>query len=128
MPARSLVPFAFLADLAESLLIALAATAASAATRCGQYRRLRSAFAEAPERHRRFMSAVVEETENYAGQVLLVHGDLHVFKMDKPLYSLTRVRPNLTRLQTFGNPSIHWVKVYPRSDNVFRVEPVMVRH
>ena len=29
-------------------------------------------------------------TEQYAGQVLLVHGDTHFFKVDKPLYSPTR--------------------------------------
>ena len=79
--------------------------------------------------YRRFLAAVVEETEKYAGQVLLVHGDTHFFKMDKPLYSPTRVLPNLTRLQTFGSPSIHWVKVKVdlRSANVFLVEPVMVK-
>ena len=80
--------------------------------------------------YRQFLAAVVEETEKYAGQVLLVHGDTHFFKMDKPLYSPTRVLHNLTRLQTFGSPSIHWVKVKVdvRSQSVFLVEPVMVKN
>jgi hypothetical protein len=37
--------------------------------------------------------------------------------------------PNLTRLQTFGSPSLHWVKVTvdPSSANVFQVQPVIVK-
>ena len=57
------------------------------------------------------MQALTGLTEQYAGQVLLVHGDTHFFKVDKPLYSPTRVRPNLTRLETFGSPVNHWVRV-----------------
>ena len=79
--------------------------------------------------YRHFMRQLVAQTEQFTGQVLLVHGDTHVFKLDKPLYSPTRVLPNLTRLQTFGSPLLHWVKVTvdTASDNVFQVQPVMVR-
>jgi hypothetical protein len=37
--------------------------------------------------------------------------------------------PNLTRLQTFGSPSLHWVrvKVDPTTVNVFEIQPVIVR-
>lgn len=61
--------------------------------------------------YREFMNRLVKETETFKGQVLLVHGDTHFFKVDKPLYSPTKPPPNLTRLQTFGSPSIHWVRV-----------------
>jgi hypothetical protein len=79
--------------------------------------------------YRNFMKSVVRQTETFKGQVLLVHGDTHFFKLDKPLYSPTRLLPNLTRLQTFGSPSLHWVRVTvdPASDNVFTVHPVIVR-
>jgi hypothetical protein len=79
--------------------------------------------------YRAFMAALVKETENFQGQVLLVHGDTHFFKMDKPLYSPSHVLPNLTRLQTFGSPVNHWVKVSVnvKSPEVFTVRPVMVR-
>ncbi|BDT70223.1 hypothetical protein os1_44160 [Comamonadaceae bacterium OS-1] len=79
--------------------------------------------------YRNFMDAVVKETEQYPGQVLFVHGDTHFFKLDKPLYSPTKMLPNLTRLQTFGSPSLHWVRVTVdvASDNVFTVHPVVVR-
>ena len=77
-----------------------------------------------------FLQAVIKETENYKGQVLLVHGDTHFFKIDKPLYSPSKVFPNLTRLQTFGSPNLHWVKVTvdDKRQSVFDIEPVMVQH
>lgn len=79
--------------------------------------------------YRNFMDSLVRQTEQFKGQVLFVHGDTHFFKIDKPLYSPTKLLPNLTRLQTFGSPSLHWVrvKVEPGSENVFAIEPVVVR-
>ena len=79
--------------------------------------------------YRHFMAQVVKQTEGFAGQVLLVHGDTHFFKVDKPLYSPTKLLPNLTRVQTFGSPSLHWVKVTvdPASEQVFTVQPVIVK-
>lgn len=79
--------------------------------------------------YRNFINSVVQETEQFAGQVLLVHGDTHFFKVDKPLYSPTKVLANLTRLQTFGSPLIHWVRVTvePKNPNVFSVSPVIVQ-
>jgi len=79
--------------------------------------------------YRNFMSKLVTETEQFDGQVLAVHGDTHFFKVDKPLYSPTRLLPNLTRLQTFGSPSIHWVHVTvdTKRDEVFTIRPVIVK-
>ena len=79
--------------------------------------------------YRNFINAVVVQTEQFAGQVLLVHGDTHFFKVDKPLYNPSKVLPNLTRLQTFGSPHIHWVRVTvdAKDPNVFVVHPVMVK-
>jgi len=79
--------------------------------------------------YRNFMEKLVAETEQFKGEVLLVHGDTHFFKMDKPLYSPDRLLTNLTRLQTFGSPLIHWVRVSvdPRSAHVFTIQPVIVK-
>ena len=79
--------------------------------------------------YRNFINAVVLETEQFPGQVLLVHGDTHFFKLDKPLYSPSRLLPNLTRLQTFGSPHIHWVRVTvdAKNANVFTVQPMIVK-
>ncbi|OYU46842.1 MAG: hypothetical protein CFE44_00075 [Burkholderiales bacterium PBB4] len=78
--------------------------------------------------YRNFMAQVVKHTEGFAGEVLLVHGDTHFFKVDKPLYSPSKVLANLTRLQTFGSPILHWVKVTvdPTADALFQIQPVMV--
>jgi hypothetical protein len=79
--------------------------------------------------YRNFISSIVAETEQFAGQVLLVHGDTHFFKVDKPLYSPTKLLANLTRLQTFGSPLIHWVSVTvePKNPNVFTIRPIIVK-
>ncbi|MEO7886958.1 MAG: hypothetical protein ABIR76_09465 [Polaromonas sp.] len=79
--------------------------------------------------YRNFISNVIAETEQFAGQVLLVHGDTHFFKVDKPLYSPGKLLANLTRLQTFGSPLIHWVRVTvePKNPNVFTIQPVIVK-
>jgi hypothetical protein len=76
-----------------------------------------------------FLNKVVTETEAFHGQVVLVHGDTHFFKVDKPLYSPTNLLPNLTRVETFGSPSIHWIRVTvdPASEEVFTFHPVLVR-
>ena len=79
--------------------------------------------------YRNFINSVVLETEQFPGQVLLVHGDTHFFKVDKPLYGPTKLLSNLTRLQTFGSPLIHWVRVTvdAKNVNVFAIEPVIVK-
>ena len=78
--------------------------------------------------YRHFMSQLVQQTEQFKGQVLFVHGDTHYFKLDKPLYNPGKVLPNLTRLQTFGSPSLHWVRVTvdPAASQIFQVHPVTV--
>lgn len=78
--------------------------------------------------YRHWMSALVEQTENFSGQVLLVHGDDHFFKIDKPLYSPMRLLKNFTRVQTFGSPSNHWIKVKvdDSQPDLFTLKPVIV--
>lgn len=75
-----------------------------------------------------FLDALVTETRAFNGEVVLVHGDVHVFKIDKPLLRQSDLLKNFTRVETFGNPNIHWVKVSvdPRSSNVFTFNPVIV--
>jgi len=75
-----------------------------------------------------FLNALVAETQAFDGQVVLVHGDTHFFKLDKPLVDQAHLVPNLTRLETFGSPNVHWVKVTvdPHSRNLFRFEPMIV--
>jgi hypothetical protein len=75
-----------------------------------------------------FLAALVAETQAFAGQVVLVHGDTHFFKVDKPLLDQAHLVPNFTRLETFGSPNIHWVRadVDPRNPVLFSFTPVLV--
>lgn len=63
------------------------------------------------------------------GEVLLVHGDTHFYKVDMPLDGPTSLLPNFTRVGTFGSPSVHWVKVTVNSHgrNLFTFEPMIVK-
>jgi len=75
-----------------------------------------------------FLAALEDETRAFAGQVVLVHGDTHIFKIDKPLLHERRVIENFTRVGTFGSPHIHWLRVWvnPESRGVFTFEPMTV--
>ena len=75
-----------------------------------------------------FLDKLMEETKAFTGQVVIVHGDTHFFKIDKPLASYTSLIPNLTRVQTFGSPNVHWIKVSvdAASRDVFSFHPMIV--
>jgi hypothetical protein len=53
------------------------------------------------------------ETLRFGKPVVLVHGDTHYFRVDKPLRNATTGRriENFTRVETFGTPDVHWVRV-----------------
>jgi hypothetical protein len=76
-----------------------------------------------------FLAKLVEETRAFSGQVLFVHGDTHFFKLDKPLIRQDQLLENFTRLETFGSPNVHWVRVTvdPKERAVFTVHPMIVR-
>lgn len=75
-----------------------------------------------------FLDALMAETKAFDGQVALVHGDTHYFKIDKPLPDATHMLANFTRVQTFGSPNVHWisVKVDAAARNVFTFSPMIV--
>ena len=75
-----------------------------------------------------FLDAVTMETKAYAGQVVLVHGDTHYYKVDKPLIDATHLLPNFTRVQTFGSPNVHWLRVTAdaATPTVFTFHPMIV--
>lgn len=74
-----------------------------------------------------FVATLEKETLAFDGQVLYAHGDTHTFRVDKPLLGAKsgRVIDNFTRLETFGAPDSHWVRVTidPTDPNVFRFRP-----
>ena len=65
----------------------------------------------------------------FAGQSLLVHGDSHYFKIDKPLnYDNGQVVEKFTRVETFGASNTHWVSltVDPHDPQLFSLRPQIV--
>jgi hypothetical protein len=57
-----------------------------------------------------YTNALTSATLAFPGQVALVHGDAHYFKVDKPLNTPKGgVVPNFVRVETFGSRNTHWV-------------------
>jgi hypothetical protein len=88
-----------------------------------------------PDGFTNFMRALREETIAFRRPVVLVHGDSHYFRIDKPLQDEQGRRvENFTRLETPGdnaqndNNDVHWVKVTvdPDSREVFAFQPQVV--
>jgi hypothetical protein len=91
---------------------------------------------KAPETRRatgfdQFLTALEKETVAFGKQVVYVHGDTHIFRVDKPLVGSTsgRIIENFTRVETFGFPDTHWVRasVDPRDPQVFSFREEIVK-
>ena len=79
-----------------------------------------------------FRNALRRETIAFGKPVILVHGDSHYFRIDKPLYAEegsdeNRVL-NFTRVETFGEKDVHWVRatVDTSDHEVFSFQPEIV--
>jgi hypothetical protein len=61
----------------------------------------------------RLYPVLAEHSIAFARPVVLAVGDTHVFRVDKPLRSSETglIIENFTRVETFGNPDVHWVRV-----------------
>jgi len=77
------------------------------------------------------LSVIEEQTVNYGHTVVLVHGDTHYFRIDQPLMgSRSRRRvENFTRVETYGNPDVHWLRVSVdwKDPNVFEFHRQLVK-
>lgn len=77
--------------------------------------------------YRAFIEQLREETQAFAGQVVLVHGDSHSQKIDQPLLDAAArdVVRNFTRVETYGYPFMGWIKgtVDASDPKVFRFAP-----
>lgn len=62
-------------------------------------------------------------TAQFGRPVLLLHGDGHIFLVDRPLAGGSPSAPNLRRVQAFGYPWTEWIRIEvdPASGAVFRV-------
>jgi hypothetical protein len=76
-----------------------------------------------------FFHTLVEETHAFNGQVVLVHGDSHYFKVDKAMYDDDgQLTANFTRVEVFGSADNSWVEmtVDPSTERVFSFKPVVL--
>jgi hypothetical protein len=78
-----------------------------------------------------FIAALEKETLAFGKPVVYVHGDTHIFRIDKPLvgHKSERIIENFTRVATFGHPDTHWVRatIDPADPNVFRFRQETVK-
>ncbi len=81
--------------------------------------------------YREFLNALEKETLAFQKPVVLVHGDSHYFRIDQPLVGAKSRRriENFTRVETYGNPDVHWLRVTvnPRDPNVFTFRSQIVQ-
>lgn len=77
--------------------------------------------------------ALIAETRNFGGQVLLVHANSHYFRVDKPTVIVDPNSPHdgqsqmtFTRVEVFGNKDNCWDEmiVDPTTKNVFSFKQV----
>jgi hypothetical protein len=77
-----------------------------------------------------YIAALVDQLENYDKPVAFLHGDTHLFRIDKPLYSNKTggLFENFTRVETFGDPNTHWVRITldAGSPELFRFEAQII--
>ena len=76
-----------------------------------------------------YVNALRDASLAFSGQVVLVHGDSHYYKVDQPIStSAGGVVANFTRLETYGSRNNHWVAVTIDASNprVFSFEPRIV--
>jgi hypothetical protein len=59
------------------------------------------------------LKTLATEAQRFEGEVLVVHGDTHWFRFDKPLVDPASGRKvdNVTRLEVYGSPFVNWVQV-----------------
>jgi len=50
---------------------------------------------------------------------LLIHGDTHRYRLDRPMVHPGTGRPlhNFTRIEVFGSPAVNWVRVQVSRQN-----------
>lgn len=77
-----------------------------------------------------YMAHLSRHMEDFSRPTLFMHGDTHLFRIDKPLFSEKTKRPfeHFTRVETFGWPDTHWIRVTvdSASPQLFVCDPMMV--
>jgi hypothetical protein len=67
--------------------------------------------------YRAFLETLRDETLGFSGQVVAVHGDTHISRVDQPLRERAgRTIQNFVRVETFGHPIMGWTEGIIDSD------------
>jgi hypothetical protein len=78
-----------------------------------------------------FLAELEKAALAFGKPVVYVHGDTHIFRVDKPLVGAAsgRIIENFTRVETFGFPDTHWVRavVNAADPNVFSFRQEIVK-
>ena len=76
------------------------------------------------------LDAVAAEMASYNKPTLFIHGDTHIFHVSKPLVDRKsgRFLDHFTRLEVFGDPDSHWVRVMvdPKDPGLFTIRPEII--
>lgn len=65
------------------------------------------------------MQTITRETQRFGGDVLLIHGDTHRYRIDHPLTDPQTRQPisNFTRMEVFGSPQVNWLRITVKQVN-----------
>jgi hypothetical protein len=68
--------------------------------------------------YRELLAAFAAEARRFRGEVLLVHGDTHRYRVDRPLRDPETKAPvaNFTRVEVHGHPAMNWVRIRVTED------------
>ena len=74
------------------------------------------------------IAALADEVRAYGGEVLMVHGDTHEYRVDRPMLDPDGRAPlaNFTRAEVHGYPTLNWIRVraFPVDGRMrFEVQP-----
>lgn len=69
--------------------------------------------------YRQLLDVIARETLSFDGEVLMIHGDTHWHRVDKPLMHPQTGGPigNFTRAEVHGSPQVNWLRVRVNSRN-----------
>ncbi len=75
-----------------------------------------------------FHEALLRHTREFEKPILLAVGDTHVFRVDKPLYDGDDLVEHFTRVEGFGEDTIHWVRIVvrPETSQVFEIHQEII--
>ena len=67
---------------------------------------------------RELLAQLAKESLGFEGQVMVVHGDTHRHRVDRPLRDPATGKPiaNFTRVEVHGYPAMNWLRIRVRDD------------